>query len=196
MKFIRLDRAVGPPASLARVGETLSEDAPSVRFIKLFCGQYHKRFGSHYTLRGGEDRRHAKRLTDAHELELLEEMVRLFVSMDGYGQPSIRNFYARSNELLVSARERISDRAKDAVERESMTSEDRQEYTIKEIADASFYDTTTDEQREEAKRLVASWPKAKLYARHTQEVVRAAMTDKQWKKHVTAREEYEAKRWQ
>ncbi|KKM63684.1 hypothetical protein LCGC14_1509050, partial [marine sediment metagenome] len=79
---------------------------------------------------------------------------------------------------------------------ESITPEEKEEYKIKEISDALFNDTITDEQREEAKQLVESWPMAKYYARHTQEVVRAATTDAQWKRHVASRERYRAERWQ
>ena len=194
MKFITLDREDGPPANLDAIDEGF-EEAPSVRFIKLFCAAHRKRFGSRYLVRP-EDRRHAKRLTEAHELVLLEEMVSLFIAMDGYGRPGIRNFYVKSDELLVDARERISERVKDKAERESITPEEKEEYKIKEISDALFNDTITDGQREEAKQLVESWPMAKYYARHTQEVVRAATTDAQWKRHVASRERYRAERWQ
>ena len=195
MKSIILDREECPPANLARVGEAPLEDVPAALFLKLFRDVYRTRFGARYcTLRG--DYRHSKRLTDAYELELLEEMVSLFIAMDGYGRPSVRNLYARKDELLVDARERISERVKDKAERESMTLEEKEEYKIKEISDALFNDTITDEQREEAKQLVESWPMAKYYARHTQEVVRAATTDAQWKRHVASRERYRAERWQ
>ncbi|KKL22288.1 hypothetical protein LCGC14_2436920, partial [marine sediment metagenome] len=145
MKSIILDREECPPANLARVGEAPLEDVPAALFLKLFRDVYRTRFGARYrTLRG--DYRHSKRLTDAYELELLEEMVSLFIAMDGYGRPSVRNLYARKDELLVDARERISERVKDKAERESMTPEEKEEYKIKEISDALFNDTITDEQ--------------------------------------------------